>query len=323
MKFLAIILIVLAYWPLTLDCYLSGQYALSPTHVFPRKTYSTGDAFKMDTAALRVLPTPRIAYHNNAGQSAHWFDSTISTWTGLPVSPDCGLSGIGYASFNLTHRQLQTAWSFVRHWWRNGPVRFFEATISFTIYLLFSLAVGIALLPKYNVEQHVVVAHPQRKLAFVEGITSTGGSSKGDTHELGIRTQPPVNIFTLEGRLVVFSEPATSNGPIDWTVLFHPCQYYHPAESSNRPAQLGVADERLLHMLLRGVSAYHPWSWYRPSIFVDLPGEVVKEFHAGRGHTFVARIAGVRVVPKRTAHEQTIQRRVVRTLSMHRLERVN
>ncbi|KIO20810.1 hypothetical protein M407DRAFT_29564, partial [Tulasnella calospora MUT 4182] len=80
--------------------------------------------------------------------------------------------------------------------------------------------------------------------------------------------------------------------------------------SSNRPAQLGVADERLLHILLRGVSAYHPWTWYLPSIIVDLPGEVVEGL-AGRGPTFVARIAGVGGAFKRPAHEQTVQRRAV------------
>lgn len=167
----------------------------------------------------------------------------------------------------------------------------------------------------------------QRKHTFVSSITPIEGSPDCNVHGPVTWKHLSINTFTLEGRLVVSSGLSISDRPVEWKVLFHPHQYYRPSgsatESSNRNAQLDVANRYLLKMLLRGVTAYHPWSWYTPGIMVKVPKEVVKEPHPTRKQTCVQSISWIGSAPKSDSNGHTIERRKVRNGLIPRFERDN
>ncbi|KAG8910172.1 hypothetical protein FRC00_008734, partial [Tulasnella sp. 408] len=127
--------------------------------------------------------------------------------------------------------------------------------------------------------------------------------------------QLSIKTFTLEGRLVLSSGPSTSDSPVEWTVLFHPHQYYRPTgsttESSNRNTQLDVAHKYLLNRILRGVTAYHPWTWYNPGILVKVSKEVVKEPHTTRKPTSAQSIPWIGGTPKSNNNGPKTQQRKI------------
>ncbi|KAG9043104.1 hypothetical protein FS837_010033 [Tulasnella sp. UAMH 9824] len=311
MKLFTFIVFVLAFWPILFGCSSSRRNALVATRVFATKTFGTSNAHNVGSAKLEVPPTSYPRVHNKKGLSS-WVDSTISIWTANQVNPDHGAPGVGHASINLIYRQLLTQSSRVCHWWRIGSAWLVKAVFNFTVYVLFILMVGIALLQKPAVERRVVVAHPPRKPKFVSSTIQHLGPSNRQVHDLVARKQQSVNIFTLEGRLVLYSAPTTSDSPVKWTVLLHPPQYYsatgYPAESTDRSAQFGVPDARLLNILLRGVSAYHPWTLYLPGMLVTLPGELIKDLYPSSKPTSVAKITSTWTAPERTIQEQPVRR---------------
>ncbi|KAG8960882.1 hypothetical protein FRC00_013936 [Tulasnella sp. 408] len=314
MKLYTFIVFVLAFWPILLDCSLDGHNALVATRVFPTKTFSTSDAYNAGIAKLGVPPTSYPRVHNKKGLSS-WVDSTISIWTANQVSPDHGAAGVRRASINLINRQLQAQWSRVCHWWRIGSAWLVDAFFNLTLYVLFILVAGIALLQKPTVEQRVVVTYPPRKPTFVSSLTQHRGPSSRQVHDLVTQKQQSITIFTLEGRLVLYSAPTTSDSPVEWTVLLHPRQYYsatgYLAESISCNAQFSVPDARLLNILLRGVSAYHPWSLYLPAIHVTLPVELIKDLRSTSKFASVAKTTATWSTPERTIQEQPVRRRLV------------
>ncbi|KAG9043103.1 hypothetical protein FS837_010032 [Tulasnella sp. UAMH 9824] len=313
MKLFTFIVFVLAFWPILFGCSSSRRNALVATRVFPTKTFGTSDAHNVGSAKLKVLPTSYPRVHNKKGLST-WVDSTISIWTANQVNPDHGAPGLGRASINLTYRNLQTQQSRVCHWWRIGSAWLVKAVFNVTVYALFILMLGIALLQKPAVERRVVVTHPPRKPTFVSSTIQPRGPSNRQVHDLVARKQQSINIFTLEGRLVLYSAPTTSDSPVEWTVLLHPRQYYsatgYLAESTNRSAQFGVPDARLLNILLRGVSANHPWTLYLPGILVTLPREPIKDLHSGSKSAPVAKITSTWSAPEHSILEQPVRRRL-------------
>ncbi|KAG9021125.1 hypothetical protein FS837_007554, partial [Tulasnella sp. UAMH 9824] len=277
MELFTFIVFVLAFWPILLDRSSSGRNARLPTVEVYIKTYPVDDGLTMANAVLQVPPT-HMAHHNNGAQSSGWADSTVLIWTGYQVN----------------------------------PVRL-DAVVNFTLYLLFSIAAGVALLSKATVERRVPVVQSQRKNTFVSHTTFIEGSPDCNVHGLVTKRQLSINTFTLEGRLVLSSGPSTSDSPAEWTVLFHPHQYYRPAasatEASNRNAQLDVVNKYLLKTLLRGVTAYHPWTCYTPGILVNVPEEVVEAPLTTRKQTSVQSISSIGGAPKFKVSGHTIQRR--------------
>ncbi|KAG8898533.1 hypothetical protein FRC00_002678 [Tulasnella sp. 408] len=294
MKLFTLIVFVLAFCPILLDCSLRGRNGKTPTFplplglpltppptvllppsAFPIVTYSVVDAFTTGTAVLQVLATAHMAHHNNGAQSGGWADSTVSVWTGSQVNPIRGVRGIRHASLDLAHRHFQGVWSRLRHWCRVGSVRLVDAVVGFILYLLFSIAAAVAILSNATVERPAAVVQSQRKHLFVSSTTPIEGSFECNVNGPVTQKQLSINTFTLEGRLVLSSGTSTSDSPVEWTVLFHPQQYYRstgPAiEPNNHVAQLDAANKYLLNMLLRGVTAYHPWTWYAPAILVKVP----------------------------------------------------
>lgn len=156
----------------------------------------------------------------------------------------------------------------------------------------------------------------QRKNTFVFSTTPIKSSPDCNVHGPGTQNQLSISAFTLEGRLVLSSGPRTSDSLVEWTVLFHPNQFYCPtgsaAEASNRNAQLEIANQYLLNMLLRGIAAYHPWTWYTPGILVKVPKQAIKEPHPTRKQISVQSISWIGDAPKSNDSGNTIQRRMVR-----------
>ncbi|KAG8928961.1 hypothetical protein FRC01_005114 [Tulasnella sp. 417] len=308
MKLFIVIIIVLAYWPMVVGRSLRGRRALAPIYDFSTNSCSFSDAFKMGRGEVQGLPTLHTADHNKAaGQSA-----AVSIWTGLQVTSDCVLTTIGLPSINLTHQQLQACWSYILYWWTTGSALLLEAVVNITAYLFFVFSVAILLLSKPNVQRHRPFTPPPRKPTFVSTVTRVPDSSGLVVDELVGQKQRSIYFFTLQGRLVLYSGPTTSDSPAEWTVLFHG---YHSTcdavKSGNQETQLDFADDYLLRFLLHGVSVNHSWTRYLPGIFIDLHREAIKEVYAGRKPTLVAKIGGLRGAPKRTLNEQPIQRRVL------------
>ncbi|KAG9033787.1 hypothetical protein FS837_002385, partial [Tulasnella sp. UAMH 9824] len=310
MKLFTFIVFVLAFWPILLDCSVSGRTgetltfplplglsltpsptAPLPTFVLPTKTYAVGSALDLGTAVPQVLPTAHMAHQNKGAQSSastqkRWPDSTVLIWTVYQVDPVRGRLRAGNASLDLVHRYVQAAWSRIRHCWRVGSVWLVDAVVTFIVYLLFSITVGVTLLSKSTVERRVAVARTLRKLTFVSTTTLVEGSSVHHVH--GLVTQRPQSIttFTLEGRLVLSSRPTALGGRVEWTVLFHPRQHYRPTgpatESRNLNTHLDVDNKYLLNILLHGVSYHHPWTLHLPGVLVNVPREVIGKLHSPR-----------------------------------------
>ncbi|KAG8900751.1 hypothetical protein FRC00_011371 [Tulasnella sp. 408] len=127
--------------------------------------------------------------------------------------------------------------------------------------------------------------------------------------------QLSINTLTLERRLMLFSGPSTSDSPVEWTVLFHPRQYYRATgsatKSSDRHTEPDVAYNYLLNMLLRQVTPLHPWAWYSPGIFINVSKEVVKEVHATRKPTSVWSITWIGGAAKSNDNGPKTQRRMI------------
>ncbi|KAG9037104.1 hypothetical protein FS837_001505, partial [Tulasnella sp. UAMH 9824] len=260
------------------------------------------------------VATAHMAHHNNGAQSAGWADSTVSIWTGPRVNPVRGVVGVGHAPLDLAQQHFQAAWSRVRLWLRVGLVRLVDTVVNFTLYLLFSIAAGVAVLSKATVERRVAVVQSHCKNTFVSRTTLVEGSPDCNVHGPVTKKQLSINTFTLEGRLVLSSGPSTSDSPVEWTVLFHPHQYYRPTasatEPSNRNAQLDLANNYLLKILLRGVTAYHPWTCYTPGILVNVPKEVVKTPLTTREQTLVQSISCIGGAPKSNDNGHIIQQQM-------------
>ncbi|KAG8898532.1 hypothetical protein FRC00_002677, partial [Tulasnella sp. 408] len=314
MKLFTLILFVLAFWPILLDGSVSGRTVPLPTAVYPTKTRPVGSVFYARTAVLQVLPT-HLAHHNNGAQSGGWTDSTVLIWTASHVNPVRVVVGTEHASLNFAHRNSHAAWNRARHWWRVGSVWLVDAVVTFAVHLLFSITVRVARISKATVERRANVARTQRKRKFVCSTTSVERSLDRDIHEMVTHKQLSINTLTLEGRLVLSSGPSTSDSPVEWTVLFHPRQYYRPTcsvtESSDRNTEPDVAYNYVLNMLFRQVTAYHPWTWYTPGILINVSKEVVKEVHITRKPTSVRSIPWIGGAAKSDDNGPKVQRRMI------------
>ncbi|KAG9039171.1 hypothetical protein FS837_001025 [Tulasnella sp. UAMH 9824] len=312
MKLFTFIVFVLAFWPTLLDCSVSGRTIPLPTACFPTKTRPVGDASYTRTAVLQVLPTPHMVHRNNGAQSSGRADSTILIWTGFQVNPVRDVVGTGHASLDFAHRNFQTAWSRARHWWRVGSVWLVDAVVTFAVYLLFSITVEVALLSMATAERRTTVGQPQRKHTFISSITPVEGSLERDVHELVTHKQLSIHTLTLEGRLVLSFEPCIPDSPAEWTVLFHPRQYYTATSSTTKPCddntEPDVVHKYVLNMLFRGVTTYYPWTWHTPGIVVNVPKEVVKEVRTTPKPTLIRSIGGAR---KSNDHGPKTQRRMI------------
>ncbi|KAG8926066.1 hypothetical protein FRC01_009378 [Tulasnella sp. 417] len=301
MKLFIVIIIVLAYWPMVVGRSLKDRRVPAPIYAFSTNPCSFSDAFNMGRAGVQGLPTlhPADRDHNKAtGQSA-----AVSIWTGFQVTSDCVLTSIGLPSLDLTHLQLQSLQSRNLHWWRIGSALMVQAVFNVAVYLLFVLSVGVALLSKPSSQLQEPIAQPLRKPVFVATVTRIPGSAGLGVHELVGKKQPSINVFTLQGRLVLYSEPTTSDSPAEWTVLFHGHGSYlptwDPVKPNNGANKLELPHESLLDFLLHGISAYQPHTWYLPGIHVNVPRELAKELHRQRNSLSVKSINQIADASKR------------------------
>ncbi|KAG8892281.1 hypothetical protein FRC01_014252, partial [Tulasnella sp. 417] len=137
---------------------------------------------------------------------------------------------------------------------------------------------------RHIVERRAIVARAARKPTFASCIDRVGGPPKPAVQQRVLPTRPVaplpwIEIFTAEGRLLLYSGLNCVGRPIEWRVRFDPCSTsritWYGDKSTN--CQRDMADGYLLNFLVHGCSVYHPWGSDLPIIVLAMPVEIVRE----------------------------------------------
>ncbi|KAG8919637.1 hypothetical protein FRC01_001191 [Tulasnella sp. 417] len=272
MRFLAALIIVLAFGPTLLDYALSGlaHIAPAPTPVYPTKTFT--DACFTRKATVEVSPTLVAPGHNSAKHSVYAFlvDSSISIPTAFRATPS--LADAGHVAFapKLAHGP-QAFWTSHRHRCQCTLAWLMEIVVVFYLDVLAFLVVVQVLLRKRALQPHRL------------------------TSELVVQFKPTrvpvawVEVPSVEGLLLLYSYITNSpKRPDQWRALWIPRRkstYYLSNGPSNRDVVLvqpNALDSALLSILLASPVSYHPWAPQLAGIQVRLMASEQLESTGGR-----------------------------------------
>ncbi|KAG8898548.1 hypothetical protein FRC01_010866, partial [Tulasnella sp. 417] len=250
MRFLAAIILVLAFGPTLLDYVLSSHAHLapSPTPVYPTRTFT--DACNTRQVTVEVSPTLVAPGHNSAKHSVYDLvvDSSISISTAFRDTPS--LPGAGHVAFapKLAHGS-QALWTSHLHWYQCTLAWLIEIIVVFYLDVLAFLVV-------------VQVLHWKRPLQPHRLISETVVQFKP--------TRVPVawvEVPSVEGLLLLYSYITNSpKRPDQWRALWIPRRkstYYLSNGPTNRDVVLvqpNALDLALLSILLPSPVSYHPWA---------------------------------------------------------------
>ncbi|KAG8949376.1 hypothetical protein FRC04_008611 [Tulasnella sp. 424] len=151
MRFIAILVLVLAYGPAIFDLAVTGRAVNRPTQT-STTNWALAQFYTLHTGkpSLAILPTGLGGAvltgsdhgHNNQGKlrfvsfSDFNVDSTISIWTIYLLTTRRALANIGTFGSNFNRRRLDRQWRYIRGWWQSNSGRVIDEGLVVYIYSL-------------------------------------------------------------------------------------------------------------------------------------------------------------------------------------------